>query len=83
MKLKQEQNYAFLFKLFQDFNEVMGEIEAADGATCDLFWKDMVASGGTGNYNMSNDDFRAIFMGKLEFMEPGKYLALVQPRVCR
>ena len=50
----------------------MGEIEAADGATCDLFWKDMVAADGTENYNMSNDDFRATFMGKLEFMEQGK-----------
>ena len=48
----------------------MSEIEAADGATCDLFWKDMVAAGGTGNYNVGQDDFRAIYMGKLEYMEP-------------
>ena len=58
----------------------MGEIEAADGATCDLFWKDMVASGGTGNYSVGHDDFRAIYMGKLEYMEPGKSLVLAESR---
>ena len=58
-------------KWIQDFDELMGELETADGITSDIFYKELV-SGGTGNYSLSNQDIRHFYMGKLDLIHPSK-----------